>query len=475
MKIAKFSAEKVNGYLNFDISFRDDYTFLIGLNGSGKTTVLRLIMALVTPDVPSVAEMDFSKATVTVLDGESQRNITVQRSLDELVLKVDGVDDSLVLSAAELTLLREPKQRDEAESPVLTRANESNVVTFIRRIGTPMFLGLDRRFSGDVSLRDPAEARRREFFYRRTMEEHAGLVRGHVAAALSDVNLLVYETMGDVRQRQEELDAEFRNRLLVSVFSYKPADIREMEVPSRAAIGQYREKQSDIEYAVKNLQLPLQDVRTALDDFFERMNQIASDLEHAVPSPTKGLAEERGGEGKRSRQYGAHRPPAKAPDVPSDKIVEWIVNKPQVDRITAHLELLATYNDRRTALREPIERFLRLLNSFLGDTGKRITVNEKGGLRVERSSGEPMSIAALSSGERQLLVMLGQLTLNKQLAGSSVFIVDEPELSLHISWQERFVNAVREANAGMQLIMATHSPAIILNRDENCESLDSVS
>jgi predicted ATPase len=154
------------------------------------------------------------------------------------------------------------------------------------------------------------------------------------------------------------------------------------------------------------------------------------------------------------------------------KLVEWMINKPQVDRITAHLDLLATYNEQRNALREPIERFLKLLNQFLSDTGKKVVVSDNGTLRVKIGNVEGKSIGSLSSGERQLVVMLGHLTLNKRLTGSGVFIIDEPELSLHISWQERFVDSIREANGAVQIVMATHSPAIILERDEHCESLD---
>jgi predicted ATP-binding protein involved in virulence len=67
--------------------------------------------------------------------------------------------------------------------------------------------------------------------------------------------------------------------------------------------------------------------------------------------------------------------------------------------------------------------------------------------------------------------MLGQLSFNPQLLRSGVFVVDEPELSLHVSWQRKFVSAIRRANPAVQLILATHSPEIILGMEENCRSL----
>jgi predicted ATP-binding protein involved in virulence len=51
MKITRLQAENVHGYLPLDIEFFEDLTFLTGLNGSGKTTVLRLLMALLTPNI----------------------------------------------------------------------------------------------------------------------------------------------------------------------------------------------------------------------------------------------------------------------------------------------------------------------------------------------------------------------------------------------------------------------------------------
>jgi predicted ATPase len=41
-----------------------------------------------------------------------------------------------------------------------------------------------------------------------------------------------------------------------------------------------------------------------------------------------------------------------------------------------------------------------------------------------------------------------------------IFMADEPELSLHISWQRNIVSAIRSINPNAQIIVATHSPEI---------------
>ena len=72
MKVTKLYAENVHGYLPIDIKFFDDLTFLTGLNGSGKTSALRLLMALLTPNINELGAIAFSLAQVTVFDNDKE-------------------------------------------------------------------------------------------------------------------------------------------------------------------------------------------------------------------------------------------------------------------------------------------------------------------------------------------------------------------------------------------------------------------
>ena len=75
--------------------------------------------------------------------------------------------------------------------------------------------------------------------------------------------------------------------------------------------------------------------------------------------------------------------------------------------------------------------------------------------------GEQLSLYKLSSGEKQLLVIL--LTVLLQDSQPYVLFMDEPEVSLHIEWQERLINLVRDMNPNVQIILTTHSPAVVMN------------
>lgn len=65
------------------------------------------------------------------------------------------------------------------------------------------------------------------------------------------------------------------------------------------------------------------------------------------------------------------------------------------------------------------------------------------------------------------------LSLPEQSKLSRVYVVDEPEVSLHITWQEQFVDALLKASPDTQFILATHSPSIIAKTERRnwCEDL----
>jgi predicted ATPase len=79
-------------------------------------------------------------------------------------------------------------------------------------------------------------------------------------------------------------------------------------------------------------------------------------------------------------------------------------------------------------------------------------------------SGAKIPLGSLSSGERQLMLIL----LECLRGGTSTIMIDEPELSMHVAWQNRLVNSMRRVNPRSQLIMATHSPEVMAELEDRC-------
>lgn len=107
----------------------------------------------------------------------------------------------------------------------------------------------------------------------------------------------------------------------------------------------------------------------------------------------------------------------------------------------------------------PRKNFIQVINMLF--QRKEIRINERNILYVVTQSGKEFSVQNLSSGEKQLLIIFGEALLQRQKA--HIFIADEPELSLHVEWQEKLVSSLKILNPNAQMIFATHSPDIVGN------------
>ena len=101
--------------------------------------------------------------------------------------------------------------------------------------------------------------------------------------------------------------------------------------------------------------------------------------------------------------------------------------------------------------------FENLVNEAFKETGKVID-NEADKLRFIMDGKYSISADKLSSGEKQLLIIL--LTVLLEDGQEYIMMMDEPEISLHISWQYELLNWILELNPNVQLILTTHSPSI---------------
>ncbi|RYZ85596.1 MAG: hypothetical protein EOP04_15615 [Proteobacteria bacterium] len=152
-----------------------------------------------------------------------------------------------------------------------------------------------------------------------------------------------------------------------------------------------------------------------------------------------------------------------------DAVINWSVNAPDLRRIKRLSDKVEDYNRQVSRLQSENDRYVGLLSNFLRESNKEIIFNERGYIQINLLRGsEKIPISSLSSGESQIFVILSHLFFNSKAKKDNVFIIDEPELSLHVQWQELFVESIISANPHIQYIMATHSPSIILDRVESC-------
>ncbi len=130
------------------------------------------------------------------------------------------------------------------------------------------------------------------------------------------------------------------------------------------------------------------------------------------------------------------------------------------NRIIAVLQSgVADAAQKAQALSEPKKLFQDMVDNLFRDTGKTIvrTANEIRFLQM----GETLLPYQLSAGEKQILAIL--LTVLVEDNQPYVLFMDEPEISLHFEWQKQLISLVLQLNPNIQLIMTTHSPAVVMD------------
>ena len=125
------------------------------------------------------------------------------------------------------------------------------------------------------------------------------------------------------------------------------------------------------------------------------------------------------------------------------------------------IELLSGDEEQRSlapSLSLPKRKFQDMIDELFSYTHN--TIDRKSNDIVFYQNGERLLPYKLSSGEKQMLVIL--LTVLVRDDDHCVLFMDEPEASLHIEWQQKLIGMIRNLNPNVQLILTTHSPAVIM-------------
>jgi len=124
-------------------------------------------------------------------------------------------------------------------------------------------------------------------------------------------------------------------------------------------------------------------------------------------------------------------------------------------------------------LLEKLELFTNILNERRF-TFKSIAISREKGFFFKTINGKELELNQLSSGEQHEVVLLYELIFNVQ--PNTLVLIDEPEISLHVTWQKEFLNDLLRIIKiqSIQVLIATHSPSIINSRWDLAYNLEKV-
>lgn len=325
MKIKKFTAKNVHGVIPFNIAFNADLTFLIGINGSGKTSALKLILGLISPSYLYLNLIDFETAElVCTSDNGKEIKITAKVSGEEngkLTLTYinenkDKFEDEFEKIPYRYIENKIDEEINERFAPHIRKFEISNVVKQIRGIATPIFLGLDRRINEE---REKFLDRRRGVFppyqYNRMSQDDA------INFSLRDIQELIFNYIRQLPFKQNRFTEEFKSKIFSTSFDF----VESIEGLEKVDTNEIQSKKESVQKAIENLNIG--DINKKILEFFDKIQAVGETASPILKRKT----------GAKSKEE-------------IDIINKWFVNSPQLRRINSIITLSQEYQSKITEL-----------------------------------------------------------------------------------------------------------------------------
>jgi predicted ATP-dependent endonuclease of OLD family len=427
MKLQHLEIHGLHGSMNVKLDFNPDITMLVGINGSGKTSALNAIDWLLRPNLKKLAQVSFEKITLCFALAEKNYNLKASKTKNKLTLSLIGAEIKLQPITVDLVHLGDSDEvRDEMYDGLRPEKHEVPLWNLLQSFPKPIVITLDRTITAEVEEQVFEEAG----FQFTTKKSRPRSPLGHVIEVTSS-------KYAEFRKEAIKNDGELKTRLAMSALQapYQISHPKRVKAMTKAEIPKLQQKVTT--YLSQSIKT--EEVKKQVDQFFNALKML--EVEYVE-------------RGKGSPLFNHF----------------MLSQYMQIDNLAKAFNEFETKN--ANAYKD-LKSYIDTINTFFNDSGKELHFDASTGRLVfsMKTPGEQAKLKRginnLSSGERQILILFTFLAFIAK--SGSVFIVDEPEISLHPKWQSEFMAAFLSlCPTNTQLLLATHSPEIVGRHKEKC-------
>ena len=442
--IESFKITKLWGYHDINLSFSNDVNILIGPNASGKTTILNSLHSILSLDLLSLLNVNFAQAEIKLGEFEGKSVQTVKVDFADRVLKlslgekeheidIDEMEDlfgrrlaHLPLSPERGNVVRKMSPRQLVRGRIVPEELYDELTALVPIVWLPV-------------SRLPIPEEEAERYTRTDLVESVDVRLDELLDELSHYH-------SRLNTQLSERYKKFEHQVLLEMLYNKEHDQLDslsFSLPTQA-------EKDQLLGAFEAAELLDEQMRIRIDEHFAAAEKVSKRIGEN-PTVLEG----------------------------EDALVLSLIG-----RTKAMVEYAGELEKDRERIFAPLRLYEETVNSFLNE--KSVEVDADGKLKIQSSSSlavnRPHHLrwrdkpllwkgkrllwqrnafvpSLLSSGEKQILILLTQALL--RVDEPVVYIADEPELSLHVLWQEKLLKSLVSISGQIQVIVATHSPDIV--------------
>jgi predicted ATPase len=445
MRFERFSVQKLWGSLSYEVVIEGNRLVLVGENGTGKTTVMNLMYFFISGQWTRLGEYNFVKLTARIdgKDFELRREDFLSLELDESMVKrlyAPGVEKRIRALVEDIQSGSFPRSPTRRDFEILAEGYDLPVHVLQRFLSRDMPL-FDEKLSKHTQ--EQLEALKTLLdchvlylpTYRRIEQELRRIFPHADLEEFRDINRRPPPERGEFQYLEL---VEFGMGDVVRALNLRRDGLKEhARAQLNALTLSYLREIIDFEYQEIDVKAIQKADETTVDSVIDRID------ENILPKPEKAKLREMITSIREGTATGEHA------------------------QVVGHffLKLLALQQKQRNR-ETSIRKFIEICNVYLRPTKEFVYNDTSFEIYVRQNSSTTESshldLQVLSSGEKQIVSLFSHLILsdNKQ---RFFILIDEPELSLSVPWQRRFLLDIARSERTTGLIAVTHSPFIYQN------------